>query len=69
MAQLNMMGNQWGMTPQGWSGSNFNGSNMSLNIAPPGFEPQMWNPWMPQQQQQFSIMPMLPNGKFLRSLL
>lgn len=65
MAQLNMMGNQWGMTPQGWSGNNFNhGSNMSLNVAPIGFEPQMWNPWMQQQQQpQFSMMPMMPNGK------
>jgi hypothetical protein len=57
MAQLNMMGNQWGMTPQGY---NFNGSNMSLNMPAPGFEPQMWNPWM---QQQFPMMPMMPNGE------
>ena len=54
------MGNQWGMQPQGYHFNN--GSNMSLNMAPPGFEPQVWNPWM-QQHQQFPLMPMMPNGE------
>lgn len=66
MAQLNMMGHQWHMQ-QGWPGhGNFNGSNMSLNMAPPpGFmtsEQQMWNPWVQQQQQQQFPFPMMPGG-------
>ena len=63
MAQLNMMGHQWNMGNQGWQGSNFNGSNMSLNIPSHGFmsnDQQMWNPWM--QQPQYP-QPMIHNGK------
>lgn len=66
MAQLNMMGNQWNMPPQGWPGSHFNGSNMSLNMHP-NFMPneQMWNPWM--QQQQPAPFPMMQNGEVFPS--
>jgi hypothetical protein len=60
MAQLNMMGQQW--HHPGWPthGSNFNGSNMSLNMPSAAFmtsEQQMWNPWMQQQQFPFPMMP------------
>lgn len=65
MAQLNMMGNQWSMG-QGWPGSNFNGSNMSLNIPPQSYMPSdqpMWNPWM---QPQYPL-PMMHNAIPARS--
>jgi hypothetical protein len=54
MAQLNMMPNQWNMQHSQWMGSNFNGSNMSLNLPPQQFMHNemshggMWNPWMQQ---------------------
>ncbi|CRK97753.1 CLUMA_CG011133, isoform A [Clunio marinus] len=67
MAQLNMMGNQWNLPSQGWPGSNFNGSNMSLNI-PNSFvqnDQTMWHSWM--QQQQFGF-PVMPNVMPMRSM-
>lgn len=70
MAQLNMMNSAgWNQQlPPPWIGSNFNGSNMSLNLPPQHFMQQndghggMWNPWMQQQQQQQYPFPVMPNG-------
>lgn len=69
MAHLNTMQNPWNHSPQQpWMGSNFNGSNMSLNLPSQQFMLNnemsgsgMWNPWM----QQYPY-PMMPNGKFFQ---
>lgn len=58
MAQLNMMQqNPWHHS-QPWS--NFNGSNMSLNLPQQHFMPNEWNPWMQQQQYPYPFP--MPNG-------
>lgn len=68
MAQLNMR-NPWIQPQSQWMGSNFNGSNMSLNLPSQHFmqnDPNGigWNPWM----QQYSFphahpMMNMPNGE------
>lgn len=66
MAQLNYMGQNWGVNP--WN-TNMNGSNMSLNLpASQNFYPpdqqQMWmNSWGQPGMYPYPMPPNMMNGK------